>query len=742
MYPNQPQPNALWRVSYLYDGEWTTLEEGVAGWMLNGIYVYDGTDMPPITADAMRVQVYSDGVNEIESIHLRGRGGISTKINDSATTPKATLFMYLPEEGAPVADFDWTANMLDVDFDASATIDDGSIVSYSWDFGDGNTSNMGPMTSHSYASSGSYEVKLIATDDEGKIGVVIKTVTVSDGSVTNEPDENTNLALLDDATLSGSVPAGSGRGNPLAILYDPLIDDYRTRTNWNEYGVGFQESLGTPDADNGFLWQVDWAAPKAINYVTIGGMYPNQPQPDALWRVSYLLNGQWITLDEGQAGWLLDGIFVWDNTAGQPITADAMRVQIFSDGVNEIESIHLRGRGGVSNNINDTAQETKATLFMYLPPTVSEPTADFTFTTDGLTVDFDASASSGWDPCNLGVVFYDWDFGDGSLSVGSLNDPLISHTFPGPGTYDVRLSVDDDCGTYFDQIIYQVTVTDGSASNEPDASTNLALLDDATLSGSVADGDGRGTPQAILYDPAIDDYRETTNWNEYGVSYNVNLGTPNADNGFNWQVDWAAPKSFNYVTIGGMYPNQPQPNALWRVSYLNDGNWITLDEGQGDWIVDGIFEWDGRDQPALVADAMRVQIYSDGSTDLVSVHLRGRGGVSNNIDDSAQTTKATLIQYLPPTAPPATRSVESANTMRISPNPSSGAALVSFRDVTEIEVIDIFDLTGRRVQHIKGGTIDKEGKQIHVYGLPQGIYNVIAISTSGKSYQKKLIIKK
>jgi len=58
---------------------------------------------------------------------------------------------------------------LTVTFDASGSYDpdaDGSIVSYSWDFGDGSTST-GMKTSHIFTSAGEYTVTLTVTDDHG-----------------------------------------------------------------------------------------------------------------------------------------------------------------------------------------------------------------------------------------------------------------------------------------------------------------------------------------------------------------------------------------------------------------------------------------------------------------------------------------------------------------------------------------------------------------------------------------------
>ena len=183
--------------------------------------------------------------------------------------------------------------------------------------------------------------------------------------------------------------------------------------------------------------------------------------------------------------------------------------------------------------------------------------------------------------------------------------------------------------------------------NEPNDNLNLALLTEATLSGSVSGG--RGAPEDILYNPAISNYHVITAFNEYGVSFNENLGTPDVDSGFKWQVNWSNVKYINYITFGGTYPNQPQPNTMWRISYRLDGNWIILDEGQGGWIDSGIYEWGGATQNPIEADALRVQLYSDGVNDVISIHLRGRGGTSSNTgSDSSTTPKGTLIQYLSP----------------------------------------------------------------------------------------------
>lgn len=62
-------------------------------------------------------------------------------------------------------------------FDGSASTDDGKIVSYYWEFGDGAT-GAGKKASHAWSSPGTYEVTLWVTDDTGQQASVTRTVWI------------------------------------------------------------------------------------------------------------------------------------------------------------------------------------------------------------------------------------------------------------------------------------------------------------------------------------------------------------------------------------------------------------------------------------------------------------------------------------------------------------------------------------------------------------------------------------
>jgi PKD repeat protein len=67
---------------------------------------------------------------------------------------------------APTANFTSSCNALTCSFTSTSSDPDGSIASYSWNFGDGATSTA-QNPSHTYAAAGSHTVTLTVTDNQG-----------------------------------------------------------------------------------------------------------------------------------------------------------------------------------------------------------------------------------------------------------------------------------------------------------------------------------------------------------------------------------------------------------------------------------------------------------------------------------------------------------------------------------------------------------------------------------------------
>lgn len=132
----------------------------------------------------------------------------------------------------PMASFTYTCSGLACDFDASGSNDpDGSIVIYDWDFGDEVTGS-GVTATHTYAAGGTYDVKLIVTDNDGATDTISKPVTVSGAVATvsvssityaTEGGKNSDrhllitVSLLDDLSnpvAGASVSIKVDRDNP------------------------------------------------------------------------------------------------------------------------------------------------------------------------------------------------------------------------------------------------------------------------------------------------------------------------------------------------------------------------------------------------------------------------------------------------------------------------------------------------------------------------------------------------
>jgi Ca2+-binding RTX toxin-like protein len=124
-----------------------------------------------VTSDSSHLYVSLAGGGNVAGFAIASDGGLTPVAGspfEARSNPAAV--MVTPDQG-PVARFSATVASpgLASKFDGSASSDaDGTVVRYSWRFGDGSgVGNGGPKPSHTYGAAGSYKVTLTVTDDGG-----------------------------------------------------------------------------------------------------------------------------------------------------------------------------------------------------------------------------------------------------------------------------------------------------------------------------------------------------------------------------------------------------------------------------------------------------------------------------------------------------------------------------------------------------------------------------------------------
>jgi PKD repeat protein len=136
----------------------------------------------------------------------------------------------LPPNGAPVPSFFVSPSTgrenEPLMFDASASADDGQIVSYSWSFGDGD-SGSGRVVSHTYELAGTYLVTLTVTDDRGQ-------------RTSSAPTPVTITAAANPVASFTVSPTDPRAGTPLVFnAASSTVPTGRTITGFNwEFGDG------------------------------------------------------------------------------------------------------------------------------------------------------------------------------------------------------------------------------------------------------------------------------------------------------------------------------------------------------------------------------------------------------------------------------------------------------------------------------------------------------------------------
>ena len=197
----------------------------------------------------------ASGTGKTASHTYTGPGTYQVKLtvtdNDGATgtVTHAVTVTAPPQNADPMAAFTSTTDGLDASFDGSGSTDsDGTIASYAWEFGDGETAT-GAMPSHTYASADTYQVKLTVTDNDGATNSVTKPVTVADDGPGPEPEQIAADTFQRSVTNAWGTADKGGSWARTGSAGSYQVDGSVGRMTTNGSGNGKAAYLGALSAD-------------------------------------------------------------------------------------------------------------------------------------------------------------------------------------------------------------------------------------------------------------------------------------------------------------------------------------------------------------------------------------------------------------------------------------------------------------------------------------------------------------
>jgi hypothetical protein len=203
-----------------------------------------------------------------------GVTGSATTVNSAADWSSNAMFASTAPSGtgpnaSPVAALNVTCKGLDCTFDASGSSDpDGSVVSYAFDFGDGDTSAAAPNATvqHTYANAGTYNVSVTVTDNRG--GTNSKNQSVSPAPITSNiafrvsgkytgPSRSTHNWTIPNGVVAGDQMILAVSGSTLQTLTTPAgwtVLDERLDTDVRTVILAKVAAPSDPGSAVSFVW--------------------------------------------------------------------------------------------------------------------------------------------------------------------------------------------------------------------------------------------------------------------------------------------------------------------------------------------------------------------------------------------------------------------------------------------------------------------------------------------------------
>ena len=356
---------------------------------------------------------------------------------------------------APTADPNGPYNAdvgVSITFDGSGSSDDGTIVEYAWDFGDGTAMGMGVNPVHTYGAAGTYTVTLTVTDDGGLTDSAVTTATITEAPPPNQaPTANANgpyNAQVGDVINFSA--AGSSDPDGTIVTYDWDFGDGSSGVGANpthSYAAAGTYTVTLTVTDDGGLTD------SAVTTADIADQ-PMLPRADPNGPYSGFVNE--VVAFDGSGSVDPDGGAIqswdWDFGDGNSGTGETPTHIYVAEGSYVVQLTVTDDEGQVSVAATTTA-------VIEIRPANQAPIANANGPYSeivGATITFDSAGSSDAEDPNTALTFA-WDFGDGNTGTGQ----SPTHSYAVAGTYTVTLTVTDSGG------LSDVSVTSAVIENRP-----------------------------------------------------------------------------------------------------------------------------------------------------------------------------------------------------------------------------------------------------------------------------------
>ena len=423
-------------------------------------------------------------------------------------TASKTITVNTPPEAAFEATPVKGNEPLEVTFDASSSFDHDSgdsIVSYEWDFGDGE-SDTGMQVNHTYQSAGTYQATLTVSDTFGGVGQATASAAVKPAG--------TPTAVAEASPLTGTAPltvqfVADGSSDDLTItLYDWDFDEgFRLNENgypthqlflgtWASTGCGDVTSMREgilevePNEGDLFSGKTWFAASDSDGNFSWDGVFGNHSNSYAYSHIYVYSSTQQNVLikfgaDDAARFWV-NGTLAYEKTACEGVSIDKYSFEVtLNEGWNSILASVSEGGGGWGLAYRFTDTDGNALRLFY----------------------------------SLNKLTGDPDFFYSSDTTGN-----TSHIYHTPGAYEATLTVTDNDGNTDCAAIEVTVLTPGAplanASADPLAGDNPLAVH---FVGTGSDSNG----SIVLYE-----------WDFDG------------DGSFDWSSDESGESFFTYEDVG------------------------------------------------------------------------------------------------------------------------------------------------------------------------------------------------